>query len=246
MGGPVFETVIASGPQELYERSAVFVSDYLSKISKTHSRISIALSGGSTPKILHEKLSTEPHRSIIPWDRVHLFWGDERFVPPDDPRSNYRMARESLIDRVPLPPENIHPVSGKGDSPEKAARIYEETLKKFFGSSSEWPKFDLVILGIGTDGHTASLFPGSPALEERTRWAVSAKADVEPKDRITLTLPVINHAERVVFLAAGGTKAAVLKDLFSGEPLPKRFPYQLIRPVKKPPVFFLDQAAAGK
>ncbi|HEY5648701.1 MAG TPA: 6-phosphogluconolactonase [Nitrospiria bacterium] len=244
MEGPGFETVIAPDPEALYERSAAYVADYLSGL-RENERISIALAGGSTPAGLHEKLAAEPHRSNIPWERIHLFWGDERFVPPDDPGSNYRMARESLIEVVPIPPENIHRIPGEAASPEAAAQQYEEALKNFFGPSSEWPAFELIILGIGTDGHTASLFPGSPALEEKTRWVVAARAPVEPRHRITLTLPAINHASRIFFLASGTSKAPVLKDRLGGNSVPEKYPYQRVRPAGSNPVLFLDRKAAG-
>ena len=158
--------------------------------------------------MLYGLLASE-FRSRIPWAHVHVFWGDERYVPPEDPRSNYRMAKETLLNHVPCPPANIHPMPTHFPSADVAARDYERTLRNHF--VDEWPRFDLVLLGIGDDGHTASLFPGSLALAERTRWVVAAQAPVEPQLRLTLTLPALTRAAAVHVLVAGAAKAEALR-----------------------------------
>lgn len=179
---------------------------------------SIVLSGGSTPRTLYGLLASE-FRARIPWANVQVFWGDERYVPPDDPRSNYRLAREALLDHVPCPSANIHPMPTRFPRADVAAREYEQTLRKHF--AGEWPDFDLVLLGLGDDGHTASLFPASPALTETTRWVVAAQAPVEPHVRLTLTLPVLTRADAVHVLVAGSTKAEALRHVLgeAGDPL---------------------------
>ncbi len=174
---------------------------------QSNGSFSLALAGGNTPRTLYRLLSSQ-FRDRIPWTKVQVFWGDERYVPLDDPRSNYRMARESLLDAVPCPAENVHPMPTELRDPDVAARDYEKTLRGYF--SKDWPRFDLVLLGIGEEGHTASLFPGSPALEETRRGVVAVKAPVEPPQRLTLTLPALTHAANVYFLVSGSNKAQAL------------------------------------
>jgi len=185
----------------------------------------IALSGGGTPRGLYEMLAAPPYREQIPWQRMHVFWGDERCVPPDHPGSNYRMAREALLDHVPIPAHNVHRIHGELGT-EAAAQAYNAKLRAFFGAP--WPTFDLVLLGLGNDGHTASLFPGSDALKETARPAVGVTAHYEnrPAQRVTLTLPAINAARQVLFLAAGkaGIVQAVLNEPDAG------YPAQRVRP----------------
>jgi 6-phosphogluconolactonase len=207
-------------------------------------RFAIALSGGHTPgKMYSLWAQTEQYRNKTPWDRVHLFWGDERFVPADDPRSNYRMARETLISQVPIPAENVHPMPTNLSSPEECARAYETELLKFFGS--EPPAFDVQLLGIGDEGHTASLFPGSPALGEKVRWVAAVRVAAEPPQRITLTPVVLNQGRNTFFLVAGEGKRAILSAI-RDEPAsqPSQYPAARIHPAREP-VWFLDQAAAG-
>lgn len=195
------------------------VADWLTgEAEQIEGRFAIALSGGSTPKHLYEILSQHPHRDRFPWLRTHLFWGDERFVPPDHPDSNYRMVREALIARVPIPPENVHPVPIEG-SPEDAARAYEATLKSFYGMAEldpSRPLFDVVLLGIGADGHTASLFPGDAALDERQAW-VKAVIGVKKEPRITLTYPALASSRTLAFLVAGEEKRAIAARVRSGD-----------------------------
>ena len=207
-------------------------------------RFAIALSGGHTPgKMYSLWAQTEQYRNKTPWDRVHLFWSDERCVPADDPRSNYRMARETLISQVPIPAENVHPMPTNLSSPEECARAYETELLKFFGS--EPPAFDVQLLGIGDEGHTASLFPGSPALGEKVRWVATVRVAAEPPQRITLTPVVLNQGRNTFFLVAGEGKRAILSAI-RDEPAsqPSQYPAARIHPAREP-VWFLDQAAAG-
>jgi 6-phosphogluconolactonase len=207
-------------------------------------RFAIALSGGHTPeKMFSLWAQTAQYRDKTPWDRVHLFWSDERYVPADDPRSNYHMARETLISRVPIPAENVHPIPTSLTPPEECATAYEAELRKFFGS--EPPAFDVQLLGIGEEGHTASLFPGSPVLDEKQRWVAAVRVAAEPPQRITLTPVVLNQGRNTFFLVAGEGKRAILsaiRDESSSKP--SQYPAARIHPATKP-IWFLDQAAAG-
>jgi 6-phosphogluconolactonase len=204
-------------------------------------RFAAALAGGSTPRTLYALLEEEPLRSAVPWEGVHLFWGDERCVPPGHPRSNYRMAREALLSRVPLPEANVHRVPGELP-PGEAAEAYESTLRGFFGGA---PRFDLVHLGVGKDAHTASLFPFAPALRERARRAVTT---LHPSGewRVTLTPPVLGSARRVEVLLTGEGKAGVARTVICGALDPFRLPAQLVRPQGGEVVWILDRAAAGR
>jgi 6-phosphogluconolactonase len=207
-------------------------------------RFTIALSGGHTPSEMYSLWTqTEQYRNKTPWDRVHLFWSDERYVPADDPRSNYHMARETLISHVPIPAENVHPIPTNLSSPEECARVYEAELREFFGSDS--PAFDVQLLGIGEEGHTASLFPGSPVLDEKLRWVAAVRVAAEPPQRITLTPVVLNQGRNTFFLVAGENKRSILSAI-RAEPgsKPSQYPAARIRPATEP-VWFLDQAAAG-
>jgi len=199
---------------------------------------SMALSGGRTPHLMYRLLADE-YRGRIPWSQVHLFWGDERYVPPDDPRSNYRMARESLLNHVPIPADHVHSMPTDLPESEAAARAYEALLRDYF--PGPWPRFDLVLLGIGTDGHTASLFPGSPALAEQKRWVVTVRAPAEPPLRLTLTLPVLNHAAHVYFLVAGADKAEALHCALASLSDPVTCPASAVRPVHGDLVWWVDK-----
>ena len=181
----------------------------------------VALSGGSTPRRLYELLSGPPYREAFPWARTHWFWGDERFVPHDSPESNYRMVREAMLARAPVPAGNIHPVPTEGLTPEDAALSYERTLKAFYGAATldpDRPLFDVTFLGLGPEGHIASLFPDTAVLGERSRWVgtvIGAKA--EP--RITLTYPALESSRAIAFLVSGAAKRPVLERLLSGAPV---------------------------
>jgi 6-phosphogluconolactonase len=207
-------------------------------------RFAIVLSGGHTPeKMFSLWAQTEQYSDKTPWDRVHLFWSDERYVPADDPRSNYHMARETLISRVPIPAENVHPMPTNLGSPEQCANAYEAELRKFFGA--EPPAFDVQLLGIGEEGHTASLFPASPVLDEKLRWVAAVRVAAQPPQRITLTPVVLNQGRNTFFLVAGEGKRAILsaiRDESSSKP--SQYPAARIHPATEP-IWFLDQAAAG-
>jgi len=202
----------------------------------------ICLSGGSTPKMLYALLASSEFGSRFPWTRVAWYWGDERFVPPDHPESNYRMAREAMLAVAPVPPESVHPIPTDG-TPEEAARHYERTLQDSYGApvlDRAHPLFEIMLLGLGADGHTASLLPGDAALEERQRWVV-AVAHGRPEVRISLTLPVIESSRHVAFLVEGEAKAAILATVRSGE---SDLPAARVRPAGEL-IWFVDRAAAG-
>jgi 6-phosphogluconolactonase len=209
-------------------------------------RFLLCLAGGSTPKPLYELLATPPFATRIDWPRVHVFWGDERCVPPDHPESNYRMAREALLDHVQLPGTNVHRIRGE-DEPSKAAAAYEELLATFFGSGEIRPKasFDLVLLGMGADGHTASLFPGSAAARETRRWVVASPGPQPGHWRVSLTPVLLNTAEDVTFLVSGANKADRLKDVLEDRG-PDLLPAQLIRPTHGALHWVVDTAAAAR
>lgn len=209
-------------------------------------RFLLALSGGSTPRPLYELLASRTFMTRIEWPRVHVFWGDERCVPPDRPESNYRMAREALLDHVPLPQTNVHRIRGE-DQPSEAASTYEELLGTFFGSRESSPNvtFDLVLLGMGADGHTASLFPGSPAARETRRWVVASPGPQAGSWRVSLTPVLLNAAENVTFLVSGAEKAERLKDVLE-DGQPGLLPAQLIRPTHGALHWMVDAAAAAR
>ncbi len=210
---------------------------------ETDGAFRVSLSGGSTPKTLYGLLASPEFKDRFPWRNVSWFWGDERFVSYDDPESNYRMVREAMLTKAPVPRENVHPVPVNG-SPQDAARRYERTLQDAYGATTldpDRPLFDLTLLGLGTDGHTASLLPGDPVLEERERW-VAAVAHGRPEVRITMTYPAIESSRRVAFLVTGREKAPILRTIRAGN---SQVPAARIRPVGEL-VWFVDQAAADE
>jgi len=205
---------------------------------------SVALSGGSTPRVLYELLAdpNESFRGRIPWDKTHFFFSDERHVPPDHPDSNYRMVNEALFSRVPLPPQNVHRVLAENPNAEEVANNYETDLRKSFGEAI--PAFDLVLLGLGEDGHTASLFPHSPALKQTKRLVVAPWVEKLNSYRITMTLPVLNNGKSVVFLVTGAPKAEILREVILGDKKPDLYPAQAISPTSGAVSWFVDEAAA--
>ena len=204
-------------------------------------RFVVALSGGSTPRRAYELLAQPPLTARVDWSAVHVFWSDERCVPPEDSRSNERLARQALIDHVPIPLGQVHPFRCRGDAA-KAALHYESLLIKFFGA--EPPRFDLILLGLGRNAHTASLFPHTSALADSGRWTASVSLAEEGVDRVTFSPTLINHARFVVFLVAGADKAAVLAEVLEGPLEPDRLPAQLIRP-EGITHWLVDREAAG-
>ncbi len=205
-------------------------------------RFSAALSGGGTPEPVYAALAEPPYRDQINWARVDLFWGDERHVPPDDAASNYRMVKNVLIDRVPIPEENVHRVPAEMEI-RMAAFSYEETLRDYF--EGEWPVFDFLFLGMGADGHTASLFPHSAGLNEEQRWFIANTAPDGEAWRLTLSKHAINAARQIVVLVRGAAKAEMLKAALTGPKRPEEMPIQLIHPEDGQMLWLVDEAAAG-
>ncbi len=206
-------------------------------------RFSVALCGGLSPESLYALLATESFAARVEWDKVHIFWGDERAVNPTHIESNYRMARYALLAGVPLPPENIHRIQGEL-KPQQAAKLYQQEMCAYFGEEVDFPRFDLVFLGMGEDGHTASLFPYTAALQDQTFWVVASYIESLNTWRITLTAPVINAAANVVFLVTGKAKASRLKEVIEGDYDPQRLPAQLIQPHDGNLIWLLDSEAA--
>ena len=209
-------------------------------------RFTVAFSGGSLPGLLCPGLVNEPLRSTVAWPAWHVFWVDERCVPLTDPLSNYRRLREQLLDRVAIPAEQVHPVDTALD-PETAARAYQADLVRTFRSApDEWPRFDVILLGLGEDGHTASLFPGHALLREtRRRVAPVFDSPKPPPERITLTLPVLNQARHVTFITAGAGKAAALARVWGPDNAPKTLPAQLVQPVRGQVTWFVWTSSAA-
>lgn len=206
-------------------------------------KFTLALSGGSTPKRLYEILGSSPYRKAIPWGSVHFFWGDERCVPPDHPESNYRMAWETFLSKIVVPRENIHRMTGE-KTPAQAALEYEKELRGFFGNVS-FPVFDFMLLGLGSDGHIASLFPGSSLLQETRQWVASAQVEKPGISRLTLTLPVFNSAKMLPVLVSGKEKAQIIREIFGGSAEKIAFPAQMIHPENGKLLWLLDDPAAS-
>jgi 6-phosphogluconolactonase len=233
-------------PQDLFQAAAEEVLRAATDAVAQRGRFTIALSGGSTPKNLYTLIAANASASL-PWDRMFFFWGDERHVPLDDPDSNYRMAKEALLSKVPIPPANVFPVPVEMQDAAAAAEAYEQTVQKFFAlAAGELPRFDLILLGMGPDGHTASLFPETAALQERSRLVVANWVEKLKTNRITLTVPVLNAARRVAFLVSGTDKAAVLHEVLEGNAPAEKYPAKLVRPTEGKLIWFLDRAAASQ
>jgi 6-phosphogluconolactonase len=213
----------------------------------TRGRFAVALAGGSTPKGTYQQLAAEERNaaSRLPWDRIHVFFGDERCVPPDHPDSNFRMASETLLSRVPIPPGNVHRFRGE-DDPARAAAEADRDLREGFGTGAEPLRFDLILMGMGPDGHTASLFPGTEALRETVRLAVANSVPKLNAHRLTLTFPVLNHALEIVFLVAGTEKAKVLEETLRPSPDAPAHPARLVRPTQGQLLWLVDEAAVGE
>jgi 6-phosphogluconolactonase len=212
---------------------------------ETRGRFLVALSGGGTPSGLYRLLAGEPYRSEVNWEKTFVFWGDERCVPPDDPGSNYHQAYEILLKHIPLPKENILRVKGELQ-PEQASDAYAQTLKDFADPGYDWPHFDLVLLGMGDDGHTASLFPGSPVEVSSPTLAVTGHYQGRPANRVTLTPLVFNSARKVLFLVTGEGKAVTLSQVLSDVSNRKQYPAQRIHPTDGQVIWLVDEAAASQ
>ena len=235
----IFET-----PEVLAHAAAQRLTALIEQTLASQARFALGLSGGSTPRRLFELLADEPFVTRIPWEQIHVFWGDERCVPPDHADSNFRMTRETLLDRVPLPATNVYRIPAERE-PAQAATDYEDTLRAFFGTEG-LPRFDLLLQGMGDDGHTASLFPGTAALDEESRWVVANYVEKLQTWRVTLTAPVINAAANVWFLVAGASKTGALHAVLEGPRQPNVLPSQLIQPVDGALTWLLDAAAAAE
>jgi 6-phosphogluconolactonase len=233
-------------PQDLFQAAAEEVIRAATSAVAERGRFTIALSGGSTPKSMYTLIAANASTSL-PWDRMFFFWGDERHVPPDDPESNYRMAKEALLSKVPVPAANIFRVLTENPDAAAAAEAYEQTLRKFFAvAPGEFPHFDLILLGLGPDGHTASLFPETAALREKARLVVANWVEKFEASRITFTLPLLNAARCVAFLVSGMDKAAVLHEVLEGSAPAEKYPSKLVQPSEGKLIWFVDRAAASE
>lgn len=228
--------------EQLGVRAAAAAATIIREVVADMGRCSVVLSGGHTPRGLHRALATR-ERDNVPWQHVHVFWSDERYVPADDPRNNYRMARETLLDHVPVIAANIHPMPTTFDDPKAAALDYEATLVEYFRGAP--PSFDLAILGMGADGHTASLFPHTPDLEQRDRRVLAVRADAEPPRRLTLTLPVLLAAARSWFLVDRAEKAAPVRRVLSGSADARALPAAAVMAARGSVTWWLDAPAAS-
>lgn len=237
---------IVASPTDVARRAAdLFVEAF--DEARAHGVFRVALSGGSTPRAFHTLLAQPDYRDRVDWSLVEFYWGDERCVPPDDPESNYRMARETLLERVPARQEQIHRMPGEVADVEAAAAQYEQELRASFHlEGNALPRFDLIYLGMGPDGHTASLFPHTAALHVRDRLVVANYVPKLNANRITLTLPALNNAARVAFVVAGADKANALQQVLEGERDPEEYPSQSIAPTNGTLVWICDEAAAGR
>ncbi len=229
--------------QALSHAAAWLFAEEAARVIETKGRFSVLLAGGETPRRAYEILARQPLRDMVPWEQVHIFWGDERYVPPDDPASNARMARQALLDHVPVPAANIHPIPYRS-SPRESAVEYEDILRAFFSAGP--PRFDLVFLGLGENGHTASLFPGTSAVAERDRWVTEVYIAEQDLYRVTLTAPLFNRAALVAFIVAGGGKALILREVLEGALEPRRIPAQLIKPESGRLLWLVDREAASR
>jgi 6-phosphogluconolactonase len=239
------ELIVCPDAQALAEAAAEQLIALADTAITQRGRFSVALSGGSTPERLYQLLATPDYAGRIYWPGVHAFWGDERCVPPDHVDSCYRMAREALLDHVPIPPENIHRMQGELP-PDEAATKYERLLHYYFGEEIPLPPFDLILLGMGDDGHTASLFPGTSAISEMKRWVIENYVPAKGMWRITLTRPVINAAANVTFLVSGSGKAARLRQVLGGSFDEDGLPAQSIQPTIGTLTWLVDQDAAAE
>lgn len=218
------------------------VADLFNSAVRAAGKCSVALSGGTTPRVLYRVLRTR-HRDTVAWPEIHVFWGDERLVPVGDARRNDRMAREMLLDHVACRDSHIHPMALRSVPAEAAAREYEDTMRQYFGARR--PRFDLVLLGIGPEGHTASIFPESPALDDREHWVCAVQVPAQPPARLTLTLPVLTQASNVFFLVSGAEKSSALRAALDDRTDPRRCPAAGVKPVDGALTWWVDAAAKG-
>ena len=238
------EIRILTTPQELFAAAAEEVVRIANQAVSSRGRFTIALSGGSTPKSLFNLLATNAKASL-PWDRMFFFWSDERHVPPTDPDSNYRMADEAMLSKVPVPPANVLRIEAENPDATAVAAAYEQTIRKFFQTPDGVPKFDLILLGMGPDGHTASLFPGTAGLTEKSHLVIANWVEKLKTHRLSFTLPLINSARCVAFLVSGIDKAPALRAVLEENVPGEQYPSKLVQPKDGKLIWFLDRAAAS-
>ncbi len=236
--------IVLDDPPSLHVHAAEEIAHFAGEAICSHGEFMLCLSGGSTPEAVYDLLATR-FRLSVDWKEVQFFWGDERSVPPDNPASNYGMAERAMLGKLGLRPNQVHRIPGERP-PEEAARAYEEEIRRAFAiGEDEFPRFDLVLLGLGENRHTASLFPSGPAVHEMQRIAVAVAVDGKERSRVTLTPPAINRARRVMFLATGPSKAEAVRDVIEGPRDPDRFPAQVVAPDDGEVIWMLDRAAAS-
>jgi 6-phosphogluconolactonase len=239
------EIRVLADAQEIFHAAAEQFVEQAKQAVSRNGRFAVALSGGSTPKGLYALIASD-FRFSVPWKQTFFFWGDERHVPPDHADSNFRMANQAMLSKVPVPAENIFRVLAEEKDASVAAAKYEQTLRNFFHlQPGEFPSFDLIHLGMGPDGHTASLFPGSNALKEKTRLVVANWVEKFQSNRITLTFPVLNNGQCISFMVAGPGKAAPLHEVLEGDAPGDQFPAKLVKPTRGKLIWFVDRAAAA-
>ncbi len=240
------EILVGADMEETVRIAAGQFTALARKIAAESKIVSVALSGGSTPRRLFQTLAAEPFATLVPWKSIHFFWGDERNVPPGHPDSNYSMASELLLSHVPVPPVNIHRIPTGDGTAVEAADLYERTLRERIPVANGLPRFDYVLLGLGTNGHTASLFPHRPTLHETRRLVVADHVDEVKSWRVTLTAPVLNNAAQITFLVTGAEKASAVKQVIEGSRDPETIPAQLIAPGSGALTWILDAGAADR
>lgn len=242
--GTAGDVRIFENPEEVAHAAAEFFVSIAASAISARGLFTVALAGGATPQLTYQCLATDEFKNGIAWPKGHIFFGDERCVEPTDAQSNYRMADEALLSLLPIPSYNVHRISGEGDAVANAS-LYEDDLRTFF-DLAPWPRFDLVFLGMGSDGHTASLFPGSRALNEQKAWVTANWVEKLSEYRITLTPPAINHAANIIFLVTGESKAERLSEVLGKVRDPQRLPSQLIQPVSGSLLWIVDKPAAQR
>lgn len=236
-------------PNEFNHAVADWMVDCIAETLKKQERFTLVLSGGNTPKALYELLAVTPYREKIAWEKIHIFWGDERNVPFSDSRNNAKMAYETLLNHVPIPASQIHIMQTENISPEKSAAQYQKVLQEYFPFTihhSPLTTFDLVLLGMGDDGHTLSLFPGTAVVHEAQAWVKAYFLEAQEMYRITLTKSVVNKSKYIAFLTTGANKAHALKEVLQGHYNPDLYPSQEIKPENGELHWFVDEAAAGQ
>ncbi len=238
---------VCSDLTDLSQQAASRFADVARQAVANQGQFNVCLSGGTTPRETYALLASEPLRDEVPWPRVYIFWGDERCIPLDHPDNHYRMASDILLSKVPLPAQNVHRMRGETSDPEEAASEYEALLRSFFGLTAEdVPRFDLILLGMGADGHMASLFPGTGALVETQRLVVSNYVPKLGATRLTFTVRVLSHAHRIMFLVAGDSKADAVWTVLQGDDDQPKLPAQLVRPEKGTVLWLVDKAAGSR